>query len=451
MPSSPAPATRNRPAKSRVSRTRTPRRGTAPAIRIGHRHHADPHHSVELWPSLRAALDSLTVQQRTVLVLRYFDDRSEAEVAALLGISVGTVKSTASRAIAHCGFPLCSATTCLRGITPKDEAFHYSRDMIRPFLRGVLSERDPAFERAALTAELLTNATYRVIAAGDNEFPAIYAGLFAAGVGADTRPLLVVSPELAERPPGYSGSGESFAEVRDQLVRAFNRLELSLPGNLDWNAIVESAFIRVERPASASWGVADQATAPKKIGTFGAAVLRANGERALLTAGHVAANKNTVDTPAGEHGRTVFSEDPFSYTDKDVPCADVAVVSFASTGGVPGLPMSLSSGIRGYDMAQAKNTVDVHYRNGTKSSATVTDYVDYQRLNDGTQNSKALAGCCIRLDPAITQAGDSGAAVTLAGQGTVLGHVIGEAGGFTVVQSITWQLAAVRCKLAVIP
>jgi RNA polymerase sigma-70 factor (sigma-E family) len=61
----------------------------------------DPHGSVELWPALRTALDSLTVQQRTVLVLRYFDDRSEAETAKLLGISVGTVKSTASRSIAH--------------------------------------------------------------------------------------------------------------------------------------------------------------------------------------------------------------------------------------------------------------------------------------------------------------------------------------------------------------
>ena len=62
---------------------------------------ADPHAGVELWHSLRAALDSLAPQQRTILVLRYFDDRSEADVAALLGISTGTVKSASSRALAH--------------------------------------------------------------------------------------------------------------------------------------------------------------------------------------------------------------------------------------------------------------------------------------------------------------------------------------------------------------
>jgi RNA polymerase sigma-70 factor (sigma-E family) len=62
---------------------------------------ADQHDSVELWPTLRTALDSLTVQQRTVIALRYLDDCSETETAKLLGISVGTVKSTASRSIAH--------------------------------------------------------------------------------------------------------------------------------------------------------------------------------------------------------------------------------------------------------------------------------------------------------------------------------------------------------------
>jgi DNA-directed RNA polymerase specialized sigma24 family protein len=35
------------------------------------------------------------------VVLRYFDDRSEAQVAELLGVSAGTVKSTASRAVAQ--------------------------------------------------------------------------------------------------------------------------------------------------------------------------------------------------------------------------------------------------------------------------------------------------------------------------------------------------------------
>jgi RNA polymerase sigma factor (sigma-70 family) len=41
------------------------------------------------------------VQQRAIVVLRYFDDRSETEVADLLGVSPGTVKSTASRAVAQ--------------------------------------------------------------------------------------------------------------------------------------------------------------------------------------------------------------------------------------------------------------------------------------------------------------------------------------------------------------
>ena len=37
---------------------------------------------------------------RAAVVLRYCEDMSEAEVAAALGISQGTVKSTVSRAVA---------------------------------------------------------------------------------------------------------------------------------------------------------------------------------------------------------------------------------------------------------------------------------------------------------------------------------------------------------------
>lgn len=53
----------------------------------------------ELRDCLRRALHRLPDRQRTTLVLRYYADLSEAEVAERLGVSVGTVKSTVSRAV----------------------------------------------------------------------------------------------------------------------------------------------------------------------------------------------------------------------------------------------------------------------------------------------------------------------------------------------------------------
>ncbi|WBB62358.1 SigE family RNA polymerase sigma factor [Streptomyces sp. WMMC500] len=49
---------------------------------------------------VRRALGRLTGRQRTMLVLRYFEDCTEGEVAELLGCSVGTVRGTTHRALA---------------------------------------------------------------------------------------------------------------------------------------------------------------------------------------------------------------------------------------------------------------------------------------------------------------------------------------------------------------
>ncbi len=48
---------------------------------------------------LLGALSLLTDRQRAVLVLRYLDDLSEADTAAAMGVSTGTVKSTTHLAL----------------------------------------------------------------------------------------------------------------------------------------------------------------------------------------------------------------------------------------------------------------------------------------------------------------------------------------------------------------
>ncbi|HEX3492474.1 MAG TPA: SigE family RNA polymerase sigma factor [Streptosporangiaceae bacterium] len=51
--------------------------------------------------AVRDALATLTDRQRTVVVLRIFDDLTEAQVAQVLGCAIGTVKSTMSQALAR--------------------------------------------------------------------------------------------------------------------------------------------------------------------------------------------------------------------------------------------------------------------------------------------------------------------------------------------------------------
>jgi RNA polymerase sigma-70 factor (sigma-E family) len=61
---------------------------------------ASPEDAVVAHDAIWSAVRSLPPRQRAVVVLRYYEDLSEAEIAEALGCSRGTVKSQASAAIA---------------------------------------------------------------------------------------------------------------------------------------------------------------------------------------------------------------------------------------------------------------------------------------------------------------------------------------------------------------
>jgi RNA polymerase sigma-70 factor (sigma-E family) len=83
------------------ARGRAQRRGElepgAPASLVA----ADPLPALDARAELLQALGQLNERQRAVLVLRYFNDFTEAQVAEVLGCSPGTVKSSASRGLAR--------------------------------------------------------------------------------------------------------------------------------------------------------------------------------------------------------------------------------------------------------------------------------------------------------------------------------------------------------------
>ncbi|TDC20985.1 SigE family RNA polymerase sigma factor [Streptomyces sp. 8K308] len=67
--------------------------------RFPDRHTSDASDQLIVRDELLAALAKLSALQRAVVVLRYLEDRSEAEVAALLGKRVGTVRTHNARAL----------------------------------------------------------------------------------------------------------------------------------------------------------------------------------------------------------------------------------------------------------------------------------------------------------------------------------------------------------------
>jgi RNA polymerase sigma factor (sigma-70 family) len=61
--------------------------------------------------SIRAMLQSLSPRQREALVLRYYQDLPVAEVAVVLELPAGTVKSQTSRALARLQSVMTEPTT----------------------------------------------------------------------------------------------------------------------------------------------------------------------------------------------------------------------------------------------------------------------------------------------------------------------------------------------------
>jgi RNA polymerase sigma-70 factor (sigma-E family) len=59
----------------------------------------DPEGEAEARLDLLRSLAKLGPRQRAVIVLRFYEDLTEADIAALLGVSTGTVKSQLSRAL----------------------------------------------------------------------------------------------------------------------------------------------------------------------------------------------------------------------------------------------------------------------------------------------------------------------------------------------------------------
>lgn len=76
-------------------------RGERPTESLPETPTTDSYDAIDQRDRLRRALTALPTKQRAAVVLRHYDDHSEADVARILSCSVGTVKSQTARGLAR--------------------------------------------------------------------------------------------------------------------------------------------------------------------------------------------------------------------------------------------------------------------------------------------------------------------------------------------------------------
>ncbi|GAA1446972.1 MULTISPECIES: SigE family RNA polymerase sigma factor [Nocardiopsis] len=84
---------------TQISEWRRKRLDVYPTDDIPEQRVDDPTWRSDLADVVGRAIERLPDRQRTTVVLRYYDDLTEVQIAARMGVTLGTVKSTLSRAV----------------------------------------------------------------------------------------------------------------------------------------------------------------------------------------------------------------------------------------------------------------------------------------------------------------------------------------------------------------
>lgn len=84
---------------TQISEWRRRRLEVFPTDEIPEQRVDDPTWRTDLADVVERAISRLPERQRTTVILRYYEDLTEAQIAKRMGVTIGTVKSTLSRAV----------------------------------------------------------------------------------------------------------------------------------------------------------------------------------------------------------------------------------------------------------------------------------------------------------------------------------------------------------------